>query len=113
MQKFSGFASLAIFVAGNEEYGFEIQKAIKTYFFQNFVTGKNCKLSENVVCETLVTNELTDVHLSVFSRIINCFIGVFEGNHLKMYGTSNDDQSPTMLLKKIGNLYSPVTKIQY
>jgi hypothetical protein len=129
-QKFSGWSSLAIFFTGNEEYGFEIQKAVKAYFFQNFFTGKyfvlhifksntfklilgkSCQLPEDIIRETLVSNELTDIHLALFARMTNCIIGVFDGPNLKMYGASDDENSPTMLLKKVGQIYSPVTNIQ-
>jgi hypothetical protein len=113
LKKISGFASLAIFVTGSENFAFEIQEAVKAYFFDNFVTGKSCNFEEKVVMETLITNDLTEIHLALFAEMINCLIGVFDGNSFKMFGSTEDEQASTMLLTKTAGIYAPVISIKF
>lgn len=81
------------------------------YFDLLFFIDNGFTLSKELIQHTLVTNSLTDVHLTLFSKIINCSIVIFNGQKVEVYGVSKDDSTPIMLLTRSENKLEPVVNI--
>uniref|UniRef100_A0AC35FXX9 Uncharacterized protein n=1 Tax=Panagrolaimus sp. PS1159 TaxID=55785 RepID=A0AC35FXX9_9BILA len=111
ISSFDEFASLSLFLTGSEEYGKHIQKGIKESFFNAYYTDNGFTLPADISGHTLVTNALTDVHFSILSKMINCSIAIFNGKNIEIFGLTDDEAAPVMLLKKSNDKFEPILGI--
>lgn len=62
--------------------------------------------------QTLVTHELTNVHLALLCQMWNIRIGIFTDGQVEIHGNWSDFNIPSMLLKKADGKFEPVLALK-